>query len=330
MSLPNESVGSGGIAFTTPTCVKAWIEYPLNEQGDSTTKVYHHIMQVKRANYAPLAYDDEMTAADKKPVRSPFPDDANAFWVGDSEPSQIGGNLVEFERIFANIPADRTDPNGLYPFQFPGNSTSVTETIGVSTGNYSVAVSYANPQMHADITFDMATADAAKLSVGERVDLTNTTDVYEVDYGSGQFDAGTIVTYVTDVTGDTVTVRYSHYATNSSVGFTGNPNATFTTHTVKRPSLDARDLLQDSAASIVLVTYEKASSPSQLSAFALKFVVRNAAGVVTDNLVFSTEPTSATYSAYINDGQYIAAENESFTRWRGNIYERTAIQVLAK
>jgi hypothetical protein len=298
--------------------------------GDSATKVYHHTMRVERLSYAPLDYDDVMTAAGDKPTRSPFSDDASAYWVEDSTPSDIGGTLVEFERMFANIPADRAEPNGLYPFEFPGNDTAQFETIGVSTGNYSETVTYSDPQLIVDIVFNMATADAAKLVSGETVQLINTTDIYAVDYGSGVGNLPSIYVSVTDVTGDTVTVRYATNANRSDVGFDKNPNSSFTTHTVKRLGFTSRDPLQSSSTSIIAVTYEKSSTASQLSSFALKFGVRNSSGNLVPNLSSSTVPSSAIYNDFIQEGIYINAEDENFERWKGNIYERKIILVAAK
>jgi len=322
---------SAGTAFTTATCVNAWVEYPFANLGDVATKVYHHTMQQERLSYAPLAFNDVMTAADEKPTRSPFADDSAAYWVEDSTTSDIGGTLVEFQRSFANIPADRIEPNGLYPFEFPGNSVAQSDAIGTSTGGYVETVtSSSGEQMKVDVVFTLSVADAAKLSTGETITIKNNTDVFNIYYGYGFINISTISAVVTSIVSTTITAEYSGYYATGTPTFNKNPNATFTTYDISRPGFKLRDKLQDSTTSAILYTYEKLSNVTDASPFAEKFVVLNSAGTVTDNLAATTLPTSAQYYEIFKAGGYINAEDETFERWRGNIYERKIIQVVAK
>lgn len=115
MSLPYTK----GTAYSTPTTVRAWVEYPFRNEGDSTAKVYHHIMQVSAEDYTTLADDVVLTDAGAKPARSPFADDSSAYYAGDYNLSHIGDGMVKFDRQFAHVPADRQVPNGPYAVTFP-------------------------------------------------------------------------------------------------------------------------------------------------------------------------------------------------------------------
>lgn len=327
--------------FTTPICIGAWIEYPFRDQGDPVTKIYHHKMLVVMANYAPLADDDVMTAAGQKPVSSPFADDAAAYYIGDSQPTESNG-LREFDRMFANIPADRVEPNGLYPFDFPGTGATTTVSVGDSTGNYSETVSSAQGEIFkADIVFDMSSTDAAKVAVGDWVRLENNGDTFtfNADDGSGAFSLSFLSNAFTDyecrvksVVSSTITVEFTvlDKITGAAPTASGNPNTTRVNYTLRHESLAIRDPLQESSASVISFSYEKIADPLNIADLETKFKVYTTSGVVTDTLSSSTNPSSVDYTKKVGRWDYINAENQSFERWKGNIYERRTIKVVAQ
>ena len=61
-------------------------------------------MKVLTEAYTPLADDDTMTTATQKPLRSPFADDSEAFYVGDQNVAHgstgAGNDQVRFDMIF--------------------------------------------------------------------------------------------------------------------------------------------------------------------------------------------------------------------------------------
>lgn len=331
---------TSGTAFTTATTIEAWIEYPFNEQGDTTTKVYKHIMQVNRGSYAPLAYDDVMTAAGEKPTRSPFSDDSSAYWVGDSEPRDVGGGIVEFERTFANVPADRTEAYGLYPFTFPGITQQLSTATLTSTGNYAESItSSLGETLSFDIQFDLSSADAATLAVGDPLRITNSGDTFDVDPDDGlsilstyTFNEGFYQVRVKSIVNTTIVVNVvvPNRTTGTTPTIDGNPNGTRTSYAVLRSSYGDRDPFTKSSSSILTVTYEKVSDPSTISSLATSQVVVTSGGAITDTATNSTIPTALEYTRFITQGTYINAEDESFERWKGNIYERRIIKVLAR
>ena len=112
--------------FTTPRTQQCWVEYPFSYANDSTSKLYHHLMVMPGDLYTPLAYNYTMENSTYKPLGSLFSDDANAFWVGDGNVSPIGDNLVQFDRMFANVPTARTEGAPNYNFTFPINSAGTS------------------------------------------------------------------------------------------------------------------------------------------------------------------------------------------------------------
>ena len=333
MSLPTSST-----PYDTHKCIGARIEYPFRDMGDSVTKIYHHSMMGNLLSYTPLTDDDIMTLAGDKPSGSPFPDDSAAYYIGDSEPENSDGGTVKYERMFANVPASRIDPNGLYPFTFPGNTSTFNTSLGDSTGGYSHTItSTSGENLTIEISFTMSTADAADVYAGSLVRLENNGDVFELDAGAGTFTRSFLDNFtntsctVTNVAGTTITVTYVDDAIVSGTqSFDRNPNLTFIDYTLRVNPLPVRDPIQDSTTSTENVTYEKASSSSDLTSFAKKFKVVNSSGVQVDTLTTTTSPTEFEYTILINTGAYINAEDESFERWRGNIYERKTIRVRPK
>ena len=337
MSLPAEG---GPIALTTATCVAAWIEYPFNARGDVATKVYHHTMQVKRADYAPLAEDDIMTAAGEKPTRSPFADDAVAYWVGDSIPRQIGGDLVEFDRPFANIPVARTETAGVYPFTFPGVSTdpetSVT-AIATSTGNESIVPVTGQSQAFL-VAFDVSTADLIKFRVGDGVSVNNDADVtdgyFQVFQGGSWKDVTPAsIGVISDISGNTVTAMITY----DTYGNFSNARSEFalTTYTIYSNIFRSSEITINSSA-FEEINYQKADDSLTL-ALTSKFEIYAAASGDLTNLMddgFSsgnrTTVQAEDYAELIATGATINAEDASFSRWMGNIWEVRNIKVKAK
>lgn len=318
---------SAGTAFTTATCVNAWIEYPFANNGDSATKVYHHTMQVERLSYAPLAFNDTMTAADEKPTRSPFPDDANAYWIEDSTPSDIGGTLVEFRRTFANIPADRFEGNGSYSFTFPGNSSLSFKTLATSTGAESAT--YDSATNEGVMTFNVATADLPNFTKGVTILVKNNAS------GSNQFQVkinGTFTNttlwncYIADVSGNTITARVDLDQFN---GTDFRSSVTITTFTAEF-YLWIRTPESKNANSKTKYTYIKTDDISELTGSNKFEVIDTSPQSIVDTLSATTSPSQVGYINLIIIGKFIQAEATSVNRWRGNIWEVANVLVQAQ
>lgn len=125
MSLPYDS---GNFNAARPTG-ESYIEYPFEEEGDITTKVYHLICSIHKDSYTPLELNSNiaMTTAAAAGVSSlPFAADSAAYFIGDFGDQIEDGVLRIFDRQFSNIPIARSRPTGSTAFTFPGYFISGT------------------------------------------------------------------------------------------------------------------------------------------------------------------------------------------------------------
>ena len=325
-----------GTAFTTPTCVGGWVEYPFANEGDGVTKIYHHNMMVKESSYSPLSFDDVMTAADEKPERSPFSDDSSAYWVGDSTPNPADGGNVMFDRKFANIPAQRTNGAGYYSVELPGSSVTVTDNLATSTADEALSSSGST----LIVTFTVASADVGNFNVGQRVSINNDADA------SGKFQA-TVRNYpgvypqyytnyffidsarVVDITGNTITT-YFDGTTVRFVSDFSSPTLPLTTFTISNV-LNTRNPSVENMPSIIIQDYFKVDdlrSIQVIDKFYVKYSSSNNTPV--DTLSNSTSPTASEYLTSIVSSEYLPAEISTVTRWMGNIWVRETTKFLAK
>lgn len=329
--------------FDTHKCVGGTISYPFRNLGDGTTKVYTHFMVGNRSTYAPLADNDVMTAAGGKPPRSPFADDSGAYYVGDTEPTDKADGTVMYNRIFANIPADRTDGLGVFPFNYAASSeyfvnagtpinnyaTSssdwFTSTTNISVGS-SVTIltvdASGNRMITLDVSFDLTSSEVEKLYVGQAVRIT--------------YDGGTLANYGTDtlkicqliqeISGNTVTVRiYKFSSSNTSLSFAA------TTSVELRPAVYSERTGAAVAPSAVQSFRYVKTNDITTTALNKKFEVFSPyTGDVGFYLARESSPTAAEYCDLIQAGTLINAEDEKATRWLGNIWELSTIKVPAR
>lgn len=117
MSLPYESNTTD---WTKIRCIKAWIEYPFADDGDTTSKIYKMLCMCKNASYSAPAFSDVMSSATvAKLVSLPFTADSNAYFVGDSDFQPSDGGTIQFVRSFAPVPSTRSRAIGSYVYTFP-------------------------------------------------------------------------------------------------------------------------------------------------------------------------------------------------------------------
>lgn len=150
--LVNTAIATGGTTFDTATCIGAKCYYPLQQYG-LYAKVYEHIMLQTQSEYdAPelnttlVPYNATTAPLGSKPNRSPFDDDSTAFFVGDTAVTNIGNGLIRFNRLYANIPAEHSEPYGLYARELPSISTEnvVLNSSHISNVNLSIEFRYAD------------------------------------------------------------------------------------------------------------------------------------------------------------------------------------------
>ena len=341
MSLPS------GATLTDAKCVGATIEYPFRDNGDSLTKVYIHQMQVKLTSYAALVDNNNMTAATQKPSGSPFPDDALAFYVGDSVPSPIDGGMVEFDRVFANVPADRTvpngnaDPNNLYAFEFPDTS-SISNTY-ISTGAESFSHDAASHT--STISFNLSANDIANLSIGDQIHVRNTSSKFFVKYDRSPPTGFTSTVSTSNASPCVITNKTSSSITCKFVwgtwydspildsGDDKNGVAATTYQAVFTVLTGRTETLQANSPSFIESSYLKSDDIYSLNSTLLKrFAVYFSTGDLDPNMNLSStsNPTNDEYGDLVVNGLTINAEDQTVSRWRGNIFEFKTIKVLAQ
>ena len=311
---------TGGTAFTTHTCTGSHIEYPFRDLGDGATKVYHHAMLGSLSSYAPLSDDDEMTAADEKPTGSPFSDDANAFYVGDSPTVEQDGGLVSYDRMFANVPADRIDPLGLYAVTRPGIVHTAGSSLSAVWYAASTSKSFTNSPSPT-LTITVSATRSGNYEVGDTVQCQNAQN-WDITAGSSQ----------------TVSIMRGVIATKSTHTFTVNtlsaPGGNTVTNIASDNSSTGYDLglnLRDiepasiNAASFMSVSYVKTDTPEDVA-------LENKPTFFASNkniTLLLNNFSVPTISQFLDDSQDLVnkgLEAETIKQWRGNIYEKTQIK----
>lgn len=305
MSLPTTDT----IFAQVRAVAQTYIEYPFIERGDNTTKIYHMICSVNRADYnaAQVALDTTMSSAANAGVISlPFAADANAYFVGDFGHTPLDGGLIEFERVFSNIPATRNaEFTGSQAFTYPGfdtggNTDGTSRTVtGVSNSGQITTLTATNTVEVGDIIYVQLnwTGEVSIAFNGFRVALSGTTSssVKVALIGGGTtFDSGTLTEL------DAQPRPQDAKTTGSITDFTYYlPGVT--------PGITTpADVVEDETFSIL--------NTSTMSA--------------TNIMTETTIPSYLNYQADITAGNYITISSE-VTRWRGNIIQKANRKIRA-
>jgi len=343
---PTPSSANGFISFSIPTCTGGYSTKPFRDHGDKITNVYYHEMKVLTVSYTPLDDDDTMTAATHKPLRSPFPDDAEAFYVGDQSVSNGGDGLTTFTRVFANIPNTRYDPTGLYAFDFSGVTTSsdgtVTEVIDYAmnitgqgyNGKYTA---YGNihpgqPNYYFGESLGRrniiigTVSDSTGLAVGDTIVVAFNTPIQVTSsYSSQVINYSTLSVTIIKIVANAITfgfggIRYQNeyewqWAQEaSSLQF----SKTVVTDTV---TTTQGEIQTKNSPSRELKSYIKTTQPTTE-------ILQNMTQL-PQSLTTTSTPTIAQYNAMVAAGEYLNGAPETITRFMGNIYEKSLIQVRA-
>ena len=335
MSLPSSVVG---IAFSTATCTGGYKVFPFRDQGDTNTVVYYHEMKVSTPDYVALDDDNTMTAATQKPSRSPFADDADAFYGGDQSVSNNGDGLTTFIRVFARIPETRYDPSGLYAFDFSGVTTSSSST-GTTTYDYSMSIgitgyndSTTSPTWNkggqsigsGNVFIGTTSGDISQLSVGDSIAVSVTPTLLYDSNSSGNsrssFSASIII-----INGSVLTLKSDIFAYQrfQSANFLESPTALGFSKSVVTSTTTTEDgqIETRNSPSRELKTYVKTSDPTSVTLINMT--------QLPDSLSASTTPTLDEYNSMVANGEYLNGAPETIQRFLGNIYEKSLIQVRA-
>lgn len=298
MSLPTEDEIFALVRAVSQT----YTEYPFIESGDNTTKVYHLICVVNQSAYAPIALDTPMAgAAAAGVIELPFTD-GTAYFVGDFNHSPLDGGMLEFERVFANIPAARNEiVTGTTSYTYPGveyepdssseydatgfSDTATTTTLsGLSGGTYTVG----------DIVeVKLSTEDSS----GVTMSTTGTKEV--IESGSSSVTVSRVNALTDFVSGSVSTL------TNQPKGSISLATGTFTDFTYYLPGVTGD----------VATPKEVPVTP----AFRTNALLLSSSSI----------PSIAEYNLKVTEKEFLTIESK-ITRYMGNIIERADVQVIAQ
>lgn len=298
MSLPTEDVIFASVRAVSQT----YTEYPFIESGDNSTKVYHLICVVNQSDYAPIALDTPMASAgDAGVIELPFTD-GTAYFVGDFNHSPLDGGMLEFERVFANIPAARNEiVTGTTSYTYPGvayepgssseydatgfSGTATTTTLsGLSGGTYTVG----------DIV-------EVKLSTEDSSGVTSSTTATRevIQSGSSSVTVSKVSALTDFVSGSVSTL------TNQPRGSISLATGTFTDFTYYLPGVTGG----------VATPKEVPVTP----AFRTNALLLSSSSI----------PSIAEYNLKVTNEEFLTIESK-ITRYMGNIIERADVQVIAQ
>ena len=341
---PTPAAGNNFVSFSTATCTGGYKVQPFRDHGDTTTHIYYHEMKVLTDAYAPLEDFNYMVANvgfanQQKPIRSPFADDRDAYYVGDQSVSNGGDGFTTFIRVFANIPETRYDPTGLYAFDFSGvtttssstNTTTYPYTMSISSTGYnspftSPIYQFGGSAVGAGNVFiGSVSGDTSKLAVGDSFTVTVTPTIsYKTDT-LGPRSISSFGVTIRVINGTIITMRAGRFAFQDSFEALYNTNPTslgFSKTVVTSTSTTTDGEIETrNSPSRELKSYVMTSDPTSVT---LSNMTQ-----LPDSLSSSTTPTLAEYNAMVANGEYLNGAPETITRWLGNIYEKSLIQVRA-
>lgn len=296
------------------------IQYPFLSDGDTQTKVYRMGCQQIAEYYNPaqVALDTPMTSAAAAGVIAlPFGTDSSAYYVGDENLTPQPGGMIQFDRVFANIPQTRTDPIGSISHTFPGLSGYAG-----TSGN---RIDITSLSMILGTTGIFATTSTAHgLSVGDVVycEFTYTIGTSNNLYSFYQYAKVLAVPSTTQV-------RISndmYYKTQVTL----NLQAGYLTLAVSRGRAPYTTTVTASDTSTYILPGVTAGVSSYNDIVTPKpfLPVLTSTGESVSTLANNTSPTRAEYNDMVRDSVNIIIES-SVEKWRGNIFRQVVKQVKA-
>ena len=180
-NLHTTAISTGGTSFDTATCIGGKCYYPLIESGNNA-KVYTHNMVCTQDQYEKGSLNTTLepfhatnAPQGSKPTRSPFDDDANAYFVGDFNLNNVGNGMVAFQRVYATIPDPHVEPYGLYSRALPSYSVDAVTIAPTATNSLIIKEQYSSDGIN---WTTRATADMGdNVIMGTTLDSAGTTTV---------------------------------------------------------------------------------------------------------------------------------------------------------
>lgn len=236
--------------------------------------------------------------------------DSNAYYIGDHNHS-VDGDMISFDRQFANIPSANSVNSGTEIYTFPGLPVVAGTGSAINITNMSSA----------DNVVTLTTASAHGMSAGDLgyVFFKVTGTLYggtRTFYVSGNKEA------LTGTTGSTFKFRY-HLDLYTLVSGTIKPNATNGRRSVSRtsPTEIVREYFLPGVSSGI-------SNPQDIAVEAPFGGYDYATGSQITTLSSSSTPTADEYVDILNSDGYLVM-HENVKRWKGNILVKESKQIRA-
>lgn len=298
MSLPTEDVIFASVRAVSQT----YTEYPFIESGDNTTKVYHLICVVNQSAYAPIELDTPMASpAAAGVIELPFTD-GTAYFVGDFNHSPLDGGMLEFERVFANIPAARNEiVTGTTSYTYPGVAYEPDASAEYDATGFSQTASTTTLSGLSGGTYAVGDIVIVKLSTEDSFGATvSTTATKEIILSGSSSVTVSRVSALTDFLSGSVSTL-----TNQPKGSISLATGTFTDFTYYLPGVTGS----------VATPKDVPVTP----AFRTNALLLSSASI----------PSIDEYNLKVTEKEFLTIESK-ITRYMGNIIERADVQVIAQ
>jgi hypothetical protein len=279
--------------FTVPAKVSPLIDHAAFP-GDQQSLILRQSFWIEQKSFA------------RTPLDTPHPDRPGFYLVEETEPRHIGGGILEWERVWANIPASR-EVGESYAFTVPGIETlGEFAALGVSSATSGGGVT--------TITTALAHGFAPDDGVIIRYFVT--------DQAGRQHLRQLFRLALVGTTGSTLKVeQVIDIGSIYWAGATVFPPPGRQPFTVVVPSVIQFDYFLPGVSTGI-------SSPKDIPIFQA-FEIIGSDGNRTESLSDTSSPTVGEYREMVANQDQIVAEASMSRRWMGNIHERATRYVTA-
>lgn len=266
-------------------------ENPIPALNEKT--VFRQTFVQTAASYAPLALDTVYPAAGSYGV----PSSPTYYLVAEEGFSDLGGGLVQWDRVYARIPTSWSEGEE-FAYTFPAFIASATAGSDQTITN--IQDSGANYLVSSGLSF--ATGDQVHIAVS-------------YVRGSLTYFVGQYVKIIGGTSGSSALIPGILPGTGTFSSISGVITKEAPYRVLQKTDTVPSQLVYDYA--LTSTTAIDSNLP-----ISKQFTPVDATGAETTILNTSTKPTAAAYAGMINVGTLIVGQDSVRRRWIGNIYER--------
>lgn len=296
-------VGSGQAAFTAVATIglPVW-EKPFDDVNSKL--VFRQRFMQAAANWTPTALNVTYPAHGSYGV----PTSSSYYLVSEENFADERAGLLTWDRVYAAVPAARTEYTAI-AFQYPA-----VLTIPVVTGSYQNFTSFGYAgvdRVYIDASSSISFSRGDMAAVSYRVAISGTTTQINnlVEVREIGLSGGIIADLPPNFFDATITVTRQ---IARAIRTTGRAQAKTL---VGRAAIDYSYVLITPAVTPVFTFNSR-------QAFTLD-------GQEVDYVNSKTVPSISTYAGYVSGGTFFYAEDDTWARWLGNIYEKRSVRVVA-